>query len=1043
MEARPTARWVHGRGVTGGVSTGGRSGGGAVGVGSPGTVSESQGALGAVMGEQGGLDVGMEVDPALGQEGYGGLNAVTGEQGGFYAAVEGVSAAGEEHVQCMRLDKLICEYSQGCKKLIKAFVSRRLVGEILRLECGKILWAMCGHLLSHVRQSWRRLLKGLGEAFVVKLSGGEHYNVWRGAKALRWYFRGRSYPKRLPKEYLQEKLSLVARYRECLPQLLEMFCQLEELHSSTMYKILEQIRGIQMEKDGELRKEQLLGSSVNNFTDVEIPSEIQALLGFGPKHSFGFTECDRKRLVVTLVNFVSRVLIKHLYQDAPPPGRRLKMSLKDYVPYFHHPKLPAYVRDFLYSLLMYHGEFLLEEVDLSVSVETMFGAGKGFYTAGGRAYWSECMGMERERPRLGDLYGVAEDGGFLNFQGEVEALDASMGELEVLKGRLGLVQLSKFLKKHPGNVLISSDKGCGYCYLRYSYFKAQYDIMIRKNPLYVRTTLLRVEGSYHGFKEELDAIMDLYRDKLISEGEWMTRYHEMKMRMLQVGKVLTPSVNLIPKVHKLKELPSVGMGVEAREVLLRKMPCRPIVTGHSSICAVVERYLADVFKIFKGKLVEEIARRGLVGVIPKSTSVVLEKVSEVEKVAACGESIGFLKYDFSSLYTNLRQKDLVAVLEKVVVRYGYSKEFEEFLVRLVGLSFSHNFVDVAGELYKAEDGCPMGSYVSREVADLILLWAELQMVDLLVENGLREYFRWIDDGFGIMSFSSYGSVSRVIKALRDMYPSSLEFEVEFSRFSVVILDYVLVNWYTPWRGFYYYLFMKATNRKMIPGPTSSHPMFMKVGGVKTESRRYLQHCCVEAEYVHFVKLLWWAYRKSGYKLQWFISSVYLFCEKLFLFPTGEHSTWAELDMAAKVSVGGIGAEGARQAAASGAAWAGELGSARCAEAGQLDGGLGAVESGHVVRLGGERQDWVGGGEQLDTAWLGRFGEKGRRMIYIPLVYTYGDVVDKTVKRCMKDLCRKEAVQAVFFYEVRNQVGKTVFVKKRFHDGLSEAFHWGN
>jgi hypothetical protein len=717
-----------------------------------------------------------------------------------------------------------------------------------------------------LHQAWVRNIYSECQDHVFKvkpklygLQVDEEVMVREYSEAMKKYFSAHPYLELFPENYYGHLAELFCVMRAQSPRSMqlvpEFMRRLEKLQREVLFEVFIEVRKQQQVLEFRCRELLSQEASIHNFTEIVIPEEFSDLLSYGPKFSFGLMGSAKGRVRSTLKLMFHRFLYLYMYEHTPK--RPLSLTFRQYEYYFHNPVIPSALRDSFYDIMLEYSEYLYEGEHVVAAGRVVSNVQSGSYEDEEAMFPALQVGERSVRDKLFEI-------------------------------RRSYSALMRFLKEHPDHVIIASDKGCGFCYLPLSYFVTQYSSMITESPNYQSVTLKEVEVAYGKYNSTLKDFLESLQPVLLLEGEPISEC--WLIRLLKPRVVETPSVNLFPKVHKLLELPNPGMSVGEIYTLLVKLMCRPIVTGYGGISAVVEKFLAEMIRYLIQLLVRSMADVGFPRIIPKSTECILEAVVQAETLQV-GQSLIFIKYDFTSLYTNIRKDDVLQSIRDCVQRFGVSLSKLSLMEFLVGLVFSNNYVQVGGSYYRAADGCPMGSYASRDMADLILLCSELRMAAQARDLGVFSWLRWIDDGFALMRYrgevDGWNDASRFVYLLRKNYPCSLEFEVELSRTAVTILDYKLYNVVTPWRGLYYVTYFKEASRKMVQGPLSCHTLLMKRGIVKTETRRFMDHSSTAMEYDHCVSVLEISYLRSGYSREWYRGSVMLFVDKQRNYGSGD------------------------------------------------------------------------------------------------------------------------------------------------------------
>ena len=132
----------------------------------------------------------------------------------------------------------------------------------------------------------------------------------------------------------------------------------------------------------------------------------------------------------------------------------------------------------------------------------------------------------------------------------------------------------------------------------------------------------------------------------------------------------------------------------------------------------------------------------------------------------------FATYDFKYLCTNVFFKDASSTLRELAIIFGTEKAKVDFLLDLYLFCNNWNYFNVGNSLFKQVKGVSMGSYFSKDISDLVLLYSECKY--FLVRDATKVIFlkRYAD---GIILFSVRDSKS-ILSELREImlfYPSNL------------------------------------------------------------------------------------------------------------------------------------------------------------------------------------------------------------------------------------------------------------------------------
>ena len=130
----------------------------------------------------------------------------------------------------------------------------------------------------------------------------------------------------------------------------------------------------------------------------------------------------------------------------------------------------------------------------------------------------------------------------------------------------------------------------------------------------------------------------------------------------------------------------------------------------------------------------------------------------------------------------------------------------------------------------------MGSYHSRQIADLVLLISEL-IFSTFNTNGIFIFSRYIDDGFML---TNNANRNQIITNLISSYPTQIPITFTSNHHSVNYLDLTIsLNHHTiMYHKIHYQIYQKPHHKYMYPHFSSNHPQHIFTGIIKTETTRY-------------------------------------------------------------------------------------------------------------------------------------------------------------------------------------------------------------
>ena len=149
----------------------------------------------------------------------------------------------------------------------------------------------------------------------------------------------------------------------------------------------------------------------------------------------------------------------------------------------------------------------------------------------------------------------------------------------------------------------------------------------------------------------------------------------------------------------------------------------------------------------------------------------------------------------------------------------------------------------------------MGSYHSRQIADLVLLLSEFSFFTNINQNanGIFIFCRYIDDGFLL---TNKANLTNIITDLSTSYPLQIPITFTSNHHTVHYLDLTLsLTQYTMWyHKVHYQVYQKAHHKYMYPHFSSNHPKHIFTGTIKTETIRYSRLSATVDDYNFIHKL---------------------------------------------------------------------------------------------------------------------------------------------------------------------------------------------
>ena len=412
------------------------------------------------------------------------------------------------------------------------------------------------------------------------------------------------------------------------------------------------------------------------------------------------------------------------------------------------------------------------------------------------------------------------------------------------------LKLSRDLSQDNTYILRESDKNLGWSLNKSSWYKHEYDRHLNSGFYNMVGNMGDVDSMKLRCRLTLQAILKRHTEVLSFKD-----YKGFNLSSSTEDYTL-PSLNLFPKVHKLKEKASI-----ANESLLTG---RPIVTGYGWCTIEASKYLQKRFRSILVRFKEYLESSSLpYSILGNSYELVsLIKKTDLSSMDGCT----FVTYDFKDLYTNILFKDASNTLRELAIILGIGKAEVDFLLDLYSFCNNWNFFNVGNSLFKQVKGVSMGCYFSKEISDLVLLYSEYKY--FLVRDVSKIIFlkRYADDGIILFSVRDSKSILSELRKIMLFYPSNLVVNIVKNYVTCQYLDLVLaMDDITLSTGFiHYWIFFKKFHKFAYLNPKSNHPKHVFKGLVKTECMRYIRNSLCEEDYMLSLKLFTLRLLRAGY-----------------------------------------------------------------------------------------------------------------------------------------------------------------------------------
>lgn len=177
-----------------------------------------------------------------------------------------------------------------------------------------------------------------------------------------------------------------------------------------------------------------------------------------------------------------------------------------------------------------------------------------------------------------------------------------------------------------------------------------------------------------------------------------------------------------------------------------------------------------------------------------------------------------------------------------------------------------NYFNIGDEIFKQDKGVSMGCYYSKEISELVLLYAEYKYQLVSEMNKIEFLGRYADDGLMIFSTCEDFYVIHEMKKLMLFYLSNLIINVTVNRAVCNFLDLCLAldDISETYGKIHFYTYFNKFHTFSYLDPMSNHPPFVFKGLVKTECIRYFRNSLLFEDYMRTLNLFKMRQQKLGY-----------------------------------------------------------------------------------------------------------------------------------------------------------------------------------
>ena len=402
----------------------------------------------------------------------------------------------------------------------------------------------------------------------------------------------------------------------------------------------------------------------------------------------------------------------------------------------------------------------------------------------------------------------------------------------------------KQLAKDNNTIINIADKNLGFSINHIEWYVNEYKRQLADKEIYEEKNYTDMEQIISKGYSDLRKIHNKYHqdDDLIA-------YNIDILTNRDINKIKLPTLNIVPKVHKLK--------ATADRSNEQELKGRPIVNGFATINTEPSKLLAEIFDDCLLRLSEKFREKGMKIPIVKSSKQVVERLTLINMQNYNLDNIYFISFDFSSLYTAIKKWTVFDTIHFLGAILKLNESEILIMKELFTFIKQYAYFTVGNELlYVQKEGFAMGSYGSGDGSSLVLLKSEYYMLQNTgINKHILEFFRYIDDGSMIVHIHQ-NCIKDFITKIASYYPKELEIEFTVNKFQTVFLDltYGLGHNTYKYGRLHYRIYQKPFNAYAYLDFSSNHPFGVFKGMINAECHRYRSHSCDETEYDHVCKL---------------------------------------------------------------------------------------------------------------------------------------------------------------------------------------------
>ena len=386
-------------------------------------------------------------------------------------------------------------------------------------------------------------------------------------------------------------------------------------------------------------------------------------------------------------------------------------------------------------------------------------------------------------------------------------------------------------------ILTKTDKNMGWALVPTTWFTNEYTRQLSDSSTYKRINNFDQTKTITDSNKLLRKLQ-IHFNKLLT-----TSTDKQLLNTVTQDKLQLPYMKLLPKVHKLTDAASPSN--------LNKLTGRPIITAHSWTTSNPSRLLGTELDKIILRLKDIFEERNIPYPLIYNSTDLLDLLHDfyVDDI----DKFTLTTFDFTSLYTNISFSDTIHAIITSCKLLALPTFYRDFLLNLNNFVNDRNFFLSGQDIYQQTKGVAMGSYHSRQIADLVLLLSELTFFSNNDTTGLFIFCRYIDDGFML---TDRNSITNHITHLSSTYPSQIPITFTTNCHSTHYLDLTIsLNYHTIlYHKIHHHIYQKPHHKYMYPHFSSNHPQHIFTGIIKTETIRYSRLSKTKDDYSFIHKL---------------------------------------------------------------------------------------------------------------------------------------------------------------------------------------------